>query len=292
MELEQYLRVFTNHRQIDWAEWLPLAEFAYNNRIHSSTQRTPFEVDSGQHPRMGIEPHRTTKLEAAEEFVKRIKKIREEAQSALQRAAEDMARFHDVHRGKATSFKVGDKVWLDSRNIKTTRPTKKLDDKWFGPFPIVKVISENAYKLKLTPAFAQVHPVFHITLLRKATPDEILERPKPSHPEPEIDEEGEEAFEVEEVLDSRLYRRKLEYLIKWKGYGPEWNLWVPEEDAEGARQSIDKFHRNHPNAPRRISAAAWQSIPFDKYTRPDGGKIFDWHTGQLVETPSLKRGVM
>jgi hypothetical protein len=292
MELEQYLRVFTNHRQDDWAEWLPLAEFTYNNRIHSSTRRTPFEVDSGQHPRIGVEPHRTTKVEAVEEFIDRIGKIREEAQSALRQAAEDMARFHDVHRGKNLPFQVGDKVWLDSRNIKTSRPTKKLDDKWFGPFPIVKVISDNAYKLKLTPAFAKVHPVFHITLLRKANEDQIKERPSPVHPEPEIDEEGEEAFEVEDILDSRLYRHKLEYLIKWKGYGPEWNLWVPEEDAQGARKIIDKFHRKNPSAPRRISATAWQSLPFNKYARPDHGKIFDWHSGQLVETPSLKEGVM
>jgi Chromo (CHRromatin Organisation MOdifier) domain len=95
---------------------------------------------------------------------------------------------------------------------------------------------------------------------------------------------------VEEILDSHLYQEKLEYLIKWRGYGPEWNSWVPEEDAEGARKLIDKFHRKHPGAPRRISAMAWKLLPFHKYSRPHSGKIFDWHTGQLVEMTSLKEG--
>jgi hypothetical protein len=266
MELEQYLRMFTNYRQDDWAEWLPLAEFTYNNRIHSATRRTPFEIDTGQHPRIGTEPHRTTQIEAAEQFVDRIEKIREEAQSALKQAAEDMARFHNRHRGKQMSLKVGDKVWLESRNIKTKRPTKKLDDKWFGPFPITQVISENAYKLKLTRAFAGIHPVFHVTLLRKAPLDEIEERPRAEHPPPVIDAEGKIAYEVEGVLDSRLRRGKLEYLMKFVGYGPEWNEWIPEEEAQGSRDLIAQFHRKNPSAPRRISATSFESLPFQKYS--------------------------
>jgi hypothetical protein len=115
-----------------------------------------------------------------------------------------MARFHDAHQGDNPTFQVGDKVWLDSRNLKTFRPSKKLDDHWFGPFPIEQVISRNAYKLKLTPAFRQIHPVFHVSLLRRYTPDAIEERPQPTHPEPEIDEEGEMVYEVEQILDSRL----------------------------------------------------------------------------------------
>src|SRR6266850_8510533 len=47
-EIEAYLRVFVSHRQDDWANWLPLAEFAYNNKVHVATRRTPFELDAGQ----------------------------------------------------------------------------------------------------------------------------------------------------------------------------------------------------------------------------------------------------
>jgi hypothetical protein len=277
MEIEQYLRVFINHRQDDWAEWLPLAEFAYNNRIHASTRKTPFEVDAGQHPRMGIEPQRATRVEATEKFVERMKNVREETQSALQQAREDMAHFHNIHRGKPTTFEVGDKVWLDSRNIRTKRPMKKLDDRWFGPFPIIEVVSNNAYKLKLTRTFSRVHPVFHVTLLRKAEEDTITERPQLTHPEPEIDEQGELAYEVEEVLDSRHFQGELQYLLKFKGYGPEWNEWISEEKARGSKRLIAKFHRRHPKAPQRISLVAWEALPFRRYGQPTDGKLFDWH---------------
>jgi len=147
MEIEQYLRLFINQWQSDWAEWLPLAEFAYNNRIHSSTQHSPFELDTGRHPRMGVEPQRTSHIEAVNEFTQRMSKTIEETQSALKLAAEDMARYYDACHGEAEVFKIGEKVWLDGWHIKTKRPTKKLDDCWFGPFRVVKVVSRNAYKV-------------------------------------------------------------------------------------------------------------------------------------------------
>jgi hypothetical protein len=277
-EIETYLRIFVNQRQDDWSEWLPLAEFAFNNRVHSATRRTPFELDSGQHPRMGTEPRRETKLEAVEMFVDRIKKATEEAQAALQQAAKDMARYHNSRRGKNVKFKVGDQVWLDARNIKTTRPAKKLDDKWFGPFPVLKVISDNVYKLKLTPPFSRVHPVFNITVLRKFNPDEIASRPKRSHPDPVIDEEGEVAYEVESILDSRHHRGRTEYLVSWKGYGPEHNSWEPEHHLKGASRLVREFHRNHPGLPGRISSLAWEHFPFHRYMDRSVGHrpLYDW----------------
>ena len=68
-EIETYLRVFINHCQDDWADWLPITEFAYNNHIHSSTHCTPFELDTEQHPRMGTEFPCTSTIEAADAFV-------------------------------------------------------------------------------------------------------------------------------------------------------------------------------------------------------------------------------
>ena len=278
-EIEQYLRMFVNQRQDDWAEWLPLVEFAYNNRIHSSTRQTPFEVDTGRHPRMGIEPHRTSKIEAAEEFTNRMKQVIEETRSALKQAALDMSRHYNAHHQHSHPFKKGDKVWLDSRNIKTTRPTKKLDDKWFGPFEIEEVLPSNACRLKLTPAFRNVHPVFNTTLLRLYQDDLITARPQPTHPPPDIDEEGEEAYEVEKILDSKYSRGRLEYLVKWKGYGPEHNSWEPESNLNNAPQKVAQFHRTHPTAPRRISVIEWQKFPFKRlhqYTEPQ--PLFDWQS--------------
>src|SRR5260221_1060234 len=52
-EIEAYLRVFVSHRQDNWADWLPLAEFTYNNKGDAATCHTPFELDAGQHPHLG-----------------------------------------------------------------------------------------------------------------------------------------------------------------------------------------------------------------------------------------------
>ena len=67
-EIEAYLQVFVSHHQDDWADWLPLAKFAYNNCIHSATHHTLFELDSGQHPWMGSEPTQSSAVEAADDF--------------------------------------------------------------------------------------------------------------------------------------------------------------------------------------------------------------------------------
>ncbi len=55
-ELEQYLCLFCNERQDDWDELLPDAEFQYNNYVHSSTQMTPFFLDTGRHPHIEFKP--------------------------------------------------------------------------------------------------------------------------------------------------------------------------------------------------------------------------------------------
>jgi hypothetical protein len=101
-ELEQYLRLFTNERQSDWDDYLPLGEFSYNNHIHSSTQQTPFMLDTGRHPRMGVEPlERRSKLEAVNEFSDRMSKGLEEEKAALTRAQDDYARYYNHHHSPA-----------------------------------------------------------------------------------------------------------------------------------------------------------------------------------------------
>ena len=95
-EIKQYLRLFVNQCQDDWFDWISLAEFSYNNQIHSSTQTTPFLLDNGQQPRLGVEPIREIWLEALEEFIICMEEVTKEARSALEKAADDMAHFYDV----------------------------------------------------------------------------------------------------------------------------------------------------------------------------------------------------
>ena len=173
-ELEQYLRLFTSERQDDWDDLLPMAEFGYNNHIHSSTQQTPFMVDTGRHPRMGFEPtRRPSKVEAVNEFADRMKGTLEEAKSALSKAKDDMARYYNQRRTPTPKFEAGDKVYLDSSDIRTTRPSKKLSHRYLGPFEVVRPVGTHAYRLRLPQSMARIHPVFHVVKLLPAHDDPI-----------------------------------------------------------------------------------------------------------------------
>jgi len=92
-ELEQYLRVFIDHRQEQWPDWLGTAEFVYNNKIHVATKISPFKANYGQDPRMGFERRRKEKYEVAGKFVEKIKKIQKEVKAALGKVQEEMKKF-------------------------------------------------------------------------------------------------------------------------------------------------------------------------------------------------------
>ena len=167
--------MFINHCQDDWADWLPIAEFACNNHIHSSTHRTPFELDTGQHPRMGTEFPRTSTIEAADAFVSCMAQMQEEAKAALSHAADKMARYYDQHCQHAPQFQIGEQVWLNTQNYSTDQPMKKLDHRWIGPFKILKVVSPAALKLQLTPREKGIHPVVSVSNIRPYIPNDIPE---------------------------------------------------------------------------------------------------------------------
>src|SRR6266478_1973425 len=150
-EIKAYLQVFVSHHQDDWADWLPLAEFAYNNCVHSATCHTLFELDSGQHPRMGLEPTWSSTVEAADDFAQQMSQMQDKVKAALEHAADKMAWYYDCQRSLTPTYEVRAKVWLNTQNYMTTHPTKKLDHKWLGPFVIEKVVSPATIKLHLSP---------------------------------------------------------------------------------------------------------------------------------------------
>src|SRR5260221_2723665 len=115
-EIEAYLRVFVSHRQDDWADWLPLGEFAYNNKVHSATCQTLFELDARQHPCLGVEPMRTSTIEAVDTFTRRLGHTQEEAKAALEQLADDMKWYYDWNCQVAPEYKVRDKAWLSLQN--------------------------------------------------------------------------------------------------------------------------------------------------------------------------------
>ena len=119
----------------------------------------------------------------------------------------------------------------------------------------------NAYRLTLPPSMKRLHPVFNVVKLMLAPTDPIAGRHAPPPPPPELID-GEEEYVVEEIRDSRMFRRRLQYLVKWEGYGTEGNTWEYAEHVNNAPERVAEFHRRNPAAPRRIRAMAFGSIPF------------------------------
>jgi hypothetical protein len=116
--LEGYLHTFTSRRQDDWDGLLPVGESFYNNTKHSSTQQTPFMVDTGRNPCMGFEPQQPrSTLESANEFVEHIALRIEEAKAALTKAKDEYTMYYDRRREPALVFTPGDRVWLDRSDI-------------------------------------------------------------------------------------------------------------------------------------------------------------------------------
>jgi hypothetical protein len=235
-EVEQYLRIFVNYHQDNWTDWISLAEFSHNDKVNSSTHYSPFYLNWGRHPRKGIEPRRETRVEAATEFVERMEGIRREAGAALERAARDMKTFYDRHHQEAPIFQPGDEVLLEGENLRTNRPTKKLDHRRFGPFKVEKKIGERAYRLKL-PFTWKVHPVFHVSKLLPYHRDDTTT----STPPPPDIIDGPPEQEIEDILDQRVHRGKPQYLIKWCRFPMEENEWKNERDLGNVQQILDDF---------------------------------------------------
>jgi len=126
-ELEQYLRVFISHRQEQWPDWLGMAEFAYNNKVHAATKISPFKANYSQDPRMGFEGRRRRKYKIARKFIERMKKIQEEAKAALGKVQEEMKKFADKRQRVGEEYRVGDLVLLSTKDLKWQMKGRRLE---------------------------------------------------------------------------------------------------------------------------------------------------------------------
>ena len=212
-ELEQYLRMYVNHRQNNWAEWLATAEFAFNNKVHTATKMSLFQVNYGRELRMGFDIRKKGRNEKAEEFVKEMKERHEEARAALIKLQEEMKRQADRSRKEAEEYRVGDKVLISTKDFSAElmkRATKKLTEKFIGPYVVRKIVSENVVELEL-PASLRIHPVVNIRRLVKYREQVEGQRKIPLPP---VKVASEKEYEVEEILDRQERRGKTRYLVK------------------------------------------------------------------------------
>jgi len=201
-ELEQYLRIFIDHKQEQWPNWLGTVEFSYNNKAHSSTKMSPFKANYGQDPRIGFEMRKKGKYEGAEKFVTKMKEIQEEAKAALGKAQEEMKKYADRKREEVDEYKVGDLVMLSTKDLKyqmTSKRTEKLTERFVSPYKVKKIILTNAVKLEL-PSTIRIHPVVNVSRIRQYIGQ--VKGQRKEQPAPVIIE-GEEEWKVERILNKQ-----------------------------------------------------------------------------------------
>ncbi|MBW0565592.1 hypothetical protein O181_105307 [Austropuccinia psidii MF-1] len=142
--------MYVSYHQDDWNTWLPLPEFAYNNSDYSSTKKSPFFTVYAKDPQ--FDSVHITQDTPAENLSTKIQSVQQDVKRELEVAINRLRRYADKSRECPPVFNCGDMVWLSSKNIKSTRPTKKLSERWLGPFPILKKVSTHAYHLNGNPS--------------------------------------------------------------------------------------------------------------------------------------------
>jgi len=231
-----------------------MAEYAYNNSVTAGNRISPFYANYGFHPRTMDPPDQTEEPinPASTVYVHWMKTIQDDARKGLETAQERMRWYVDPQRKPPPAYQVGDLVMLSGRNIKTCRPSRKMDHKNHGPFQIEKIISPLAVRLTL-PRKWKVHNVFHVALLKPYWTSEHRAPPDPSKVLREADDiEQSEEYDVEEVMSSRKHGRRVLYLVKWLDY-PERKDWTEEpfdNFSEGGLEKLREFHQQNPDTPK------------------------------------------
>ena len=160
--LETFLWMHCIFQKDNWADLLHMAEFAWNNHYHSSLSMTPFYANYGMHPTMTDVPvgdQRNTP-----ERIKRLLDCRENIRVQLEDAQRRQKKYYDMRRDRAPAFGVGDKVYVSTENMIMDEGSKKLSDLRTGPFEIISMVGDSAFKLRLPPHM-KCHNVFNESLL-------------------------------------------------------------------------------------------------------------------------------
>jgi len=244
--MEQYLQAFSNYKQDNWVEPLPLVELVYNNSMHASTRMTPFWAVYHRHPEMQFKTPKATSLRSETRADVLFKWLEETHRVLCENLLEAQVKQTKYTARKEITFEVGDRVWLPTRHFRTNRPSKKLDYKHAGPYMVSKTINTNTYKLDL-PKTMRNHNVFHASQLDCYMAPPIGEPSSEPHP---VIIDNSKKCEVNRILDSNGHYWKLHNLVQWAGYSHVRTSPKPAAHLANTRELVEESHPKHPGKPR------------------------------------------
>lgn len=239
--LEHYLRAMASSRPKQWYKWLPLAQWWYNTTYHSAIHRSPYEALYGVCPRQICIPsdHRSS-VDVVAEFQVQREAMNKVLQDAIHTAQHKYKQYADAKR-REVEFQVGDFVFLKLQPYKqlsvATRRHLKMAHKYFGPYQILARIGQVAYKLQL-PAGSKIHPVFHVSLLKKVVGNNVSVTTEL----PQLGQEGQMLAYPVKILDRKMVKQGnivvVQWLVQWSNSIPEDATW---ENALQIQQQYPNF---------------------------------------------------
>jgi hypothetical protein len=248
--LQEVLRAYASDDHEAWDDNIWHVEVAINTSVQVSTGEAPHTLLFGRpmHVPMTILHHQTSRAPVVNETLKsqeeRITLVREH----LMKAQERQKKYADMNR-RELSFNVGDYVWVSTSNLRKPDDTSsKLKHKYAGPYRVLEKIGDVTYKLQLPDVqlTRKVHPVYHVSKLRKYYPrltsfadDDGNDTPPP--PTLIDDTDNVEEWEVECIKGKRTVRKQVQYLVKWKGFSHWHNSWEPASLLTNAKEVIDQY---------------------------------------------------
>ncbi|KAL0185426.1 hypothetical protein M9458_021123, partial [Cirrhinus mrigala] len=247
-EIIRFLRSYCHRNQADWSKFLFWGEYAQNS-IRKPTGLTPFQCVLGFQPPLFPWSGDPSDLPTVNTWMQRSEATWNAAHTHLQVAIWRQKRFADLHRRSGPEFAPGSWVWLSTRDLRLRLPCRKLSPRYVGPFKVIRQVTPVSYRLAL-PSEYRISPTFHVSLLKAAGAprgaddlDEVWEQGPPP-----LIIDDEEAYRVNEILNSRRRGGVLQYLVDWEGYGPEERSWVNAKDILDPSLTAE-FHQNHPDKP-------------------------------------------
>jgi len=259
--LEIMLRYVVNTSQSDWLPKLLPLQAACNNMESASTKKSPNELIYGKKLRTALEVS-TVPLPMplpAVPLHERRTVMQEEAATAIAIAQKAMSKHYDK-KHISPDFSTGYAFLRLGAGYSIPAVRKqKLAQQRIGPFKILEVVGRGkAYRLQLPPSYG-IHPVISVVHLEPspAPGSDPYNRPVPTNDTaPVVGPEGEPEWEIEAIVSKRTSKRgrrkKTEYLVRWKGYGPEWDSWYAEDDLPNAREAIANYESNNPIVRRKV----------------------------------------
>jgi hypothetical protein len=249
--VDQALRFFVDRHQTGWVKALPRVRFNIMSTLNASTGYTNFHLHLGRSPRLippltneNIQSTRSdfpTDVANALEAIVALKTDIADAHDALLASKINQAHHANTHRSSEPTLTVGDLVYLSTAHRRReylngdNKRVAKFMPRFDGPYTIVSANPESStYTLDL-PEHTNVYPTFHVSELKKHVPNnaDLFPSRELQRPGPIITASGTEEWEIERILDKRSRGRGYQYLIRWRGYGPEGDVWVPGNELEG-----------------------------------------------------------